>query len=618
MKKRLVSAVLALGLLLGSVSVPAFAEETAGSIEMPPTMEEPETVNTPEPTATPATTETPTPTAAPGTGPRRAARNAPALKVTALPTAAGITYNQTLEEAALTGGSVVTEDGTPVKGTFAWKTPQEKPDAGTHQYDVIFTPEEGQIPPIDAGKVQVTVAQAEVIMAWHYDVESMNYTGQPFQVTSPRVITPDGGTHSGTITYEYRAEGESAYQPGMPQDVGTYYARAAIAAQGNYLGAKTEKELKLLIQKRPAALQVEDYLHPYDGNPVTLEEIPKEAKGYQGETLKGTWSFKGTAPEMRELGTYQVTLVFTPEDANYASNEKTIQVTVQPIDLSNAQVTVAGSYPYCGQAYTPSGSDVTVTLNGQTISASDYELSWENNLNAGQAAVIVKGRNNYGGTVRGEFTIDPIPLNITGIKVKSRKYDGTTRVPVESLILEGVLEADKDKVWADPDSLTATVAGTSAGTYDTVTLGPSMELAGSAKGNYTLPGIELTFTGAQVNGGEGVIIEPAPAPAPAPTPDDSVYYTCRACGYHNWTATEAGYRCDTCGYLESVKQLSGYCNVKGVYTPQTNTTAAAASRAGSTESLPQTGDEGNFLLWGCLLVLSSSALAAMEIRRKRN
>ena len=48
-----------------------------------------------------------------------------------------------------------------------------------------------------------------------------------------------------------------------------------------------------------------------------------------------------------------------------------------------------------------------------------------------------------------------------------------------------------------------------------------------------------------------------------------------------------GYKCDTCGHLESAKQLSGYANVKGVYTPQT-TSAAQAAKA---STIPQTSDD---------------------------
>ena len=54
-------------------------------------------------------------------------------------------------------------------------------------------------------------------------------------------------------------------------------------------------------------------------------------------------------------------------------------------------------------------------------------------------------------------------------------------------------------------------------------------------------------------------------PAPALKQDDSAYYTCKACGYHDWTAVDGGYKCDHCGYVESVKQIAkglhgtGYC-----------------------------------------------------------
>ena len=71
--------------------------------------------------------------------------------------------------------------------------------------------------------------------------------------------------------------------------------------------------------------------------------------------------------------------------------------------------------------------------------------------------------------------------------------------------------------------------------------------------------------------------------------DDNRYYTCTACGHHNWTATAAGYKCDTCGHMET-KQLSGYANVKGVYTPQT-ASAARAAKAAETSAIPQTSDD---------------------------
>lgn len=56
--------------------------------------------------------------------------------------------------------------------------------------------------------------------------------------------------------------------------------------------------------------------------------------------------------------------------------------------------------------------------------------------------------------------------------------------------------------------------------------------------------------------------KPTAAPTPAATPNDKEFYTCPKCGYHNWTATAAGYRCDHCGNVVTL-QLNGYPNVKG-------------------------------------------------------
>lgn len=93
--------------------------------------------------------------------------------------------------------------------------------------------------------------------------------------------------------------------------------------------------------------------------------------------------------------------------------------------------------------------------------------------------------------------------------------------------------------------------------------------------------------------------------------DNITYYTCPSCGYHNWTATDAGYRCDNCGYLESTRQLSGYGNVKGTYTPGSGATSTAAS------TIPQTGDESNPVLWTVLLLVSGLALGGLAIAKRK-
>lgn len=108
---------------------------------------------------------------------------------------------------------------------------------------------------------------------------------------------------------------------------------------------------------------------------------------------------------------------------------------------------------------------------------------------------------------------------------------------------------------------------------------------------------------------------PATTAAPTATPDDSQYYTCVACGHHNWTATADGYKCDTCGHLET-KQISGYKNVKGTYAP---TASSAKTAAATASTIPQTSDEMPIVP---IAIIAIAALLGLGVtaymKKKRN
>ena len=105
----------------------------------------------------------------------------------------------------------------------------------------------------------------------------------------------------------------------------------------------------------------------------------------------------------------------------------------------------------------------------------------------------------------------------------------------------------------------------------------------------------------------------APTATPAPTPDDSQYYTCKDCGHHNWTATADGYKCDTCGRIET-KQLSGYKNVKGTYTP-----TASAAAAKTTSAIPQTSDTMPIIPIAIVMIAALLGLGVtLYMKKKKN
>ena len=151
--------------------------------------------------------------------------------------------------------------------------------------------------------------------------------------------------------------------------------------------------------------------------------------------------------------------VFLDEDGywySYASNEPTCSArlkafTVDVSDISQANVQLTGmpadGYVYDGQAKRPGA---VVTLNGTTLKeGEDYTLSFENNINAGTASLIVNGTGKYMGIIRTPFVIRPgisnADVQLNGIPEKGYVYDGQAKRPGAVVTLNGtVLKEGED------------------------------------------------------------------------------------------------------------------------------------------------------------------------------
>lgn len=95
--------------------------------------------------------------------------------IAVLPTAAEITYGNTLAASALSGGTVQYGNGAGqpgsgtdstkiIAGTFAWKEPSAKPamaDSGTTEFAVVFTPSDSKNYEAVEGRIKLTVHKAE-------------------------------------------------------------------------------------------------------------------------------------------------------------------------------------------------------------------------------------------------------------------------------------------------------------------------------------------------------------------------------------------------------------------------------------------------------------------------
>lgn len=101
--------------------------------------------------------------------------------------------------------------------------------------------------------------------------------------------------------------------------------------------------------------------------------------------------------------------------------------------VTNCTVSGLTAKTYTGKAQTQS---ITVKYRNKTLkNGKDYTVSYQNNINAGTAYVIIKGKGSYSGTVKRSFTIKPaiICKQCTFYKIASQYYTGSQIKPVPKI-----------------------------------------------------------------------------------------------------------------------------------------------------------------------------------------
>lgn len=154
----------------------------------------------------------------------------------------------------------------------------------------------------------------------------------------------------------------------------------------------------------------------------------------------GSYDVKVTATD--SLGTSTITL----ED----------QITIEPASLETASVTLGqDAYTYDATAKTP---DVTVMLDGDTLKQNeDYDVTYQNNINAGTAYVVITGKGNYEGQVSKSFQIEGVNASDITVIVSEEDviYDGSPKMPFTLKLGEEALIIDKDCTAAHGDNINA-------------------------------------------------------------------------------------------------------------------------------------------------------------------
>ncbi len=348
--------------------------------------------------------------------------------ITTPPTATGITYGQALSASTLSGGAAS------VAGTWAWTDGTTKPNAGTPQHEVTFTPTDTNYSTVTTN-VSVAVAKATPTITWGNSSQTVNYTGEAAKITAPTVTLVNGESFSGTISYSYSSN-NSDYASGLPTNAGTYKVKASVGEQSNYIAA-TSAEMMLTISKVN-----------YTGTTAA------STSGMYGMTK--TYELKDLLPEGFTLGTVSV------------SDGNSIFDGTPSVSGTTLTYKLAGNQDNAGKTGT-----ITIPVTGST------------NYNAFELTITVTVTKVRVPTL----TVNPIRMTYTGSPVPNDRISGTATIDgkeikgrwsfVSGQALTNVADSGTKNVTFTPEDTTeygpntGTVVVTITKATPTLTLTPS-------------------------------------------------------------------------------------------------------------------------------------------------
>lgn len=129
-----------------------------------------------------------------------------------------------------------------------------------------------------------------------------------------------------------------------------------------------------------------------------------------------------------------------PVSSNVGYYSTTAAITPFTLGADNATADLtANSFVYNGSEKTP-GATVKADLDGDGIkettltSETDYDMSYENNVNRGTGSATVSGKGNYAGSLTGlDFEIIPAPVENVVVTAPSQDYTGEALEPVPTV-----------------------------------------------------------------------------------------------------------------------------------------------------------------------------------------
>lgn len=286
----------------------------------------------------------------------------------------------------------------------------------------------------------------------------------PATVTYGDTVTPSVGESkpagAGDVTFKFfDKDNHEVLTTAQPFDAGTYKVTASCESESTIYTAEATFTVE------PREIEAKDVAFDkeltYTGNELTQTVTVT----VNGKTLTVGTDYTVSDLTGTEPGSYPVTVAGT---GNYTGTV-TKSFEIAKADISSAEITYdAGPYGYTGKEWKP---EVAVSFNVAALTAdTDYTVSYENNINAGTAKIIITGiGDHFTGSTEKTFTINSAEISgCTFAPIADVTYNTKAQTPAVTVANSGrILTADDyDVKYTDNiNAGTATVTVTGKGNF---------------------------------------------------------------------------------------------------------------------------------------------------------
>lgn len=303
----------------------------------------------------------------------------------------------------------------------------------------------------------------------------------PATVTYGDTVTPSVGESkpagAGDVTFKF-FDKDGNQVSDQPFPVGKYKVTASCESESTiYIAEATFTVEPREIEAKDVAFDKE---LTYTGNELTQTVTVT----VNGKTLTVGTDYTVSGLTGTEPGSYPVTVAGT---GNYTGTV-TKSFEIAKADISSAAITYdAGPYGYTGKEWKP---EVAVSFNDAALTAdTDYTVSYENNINAGTAKIIITGiGDHFTGSTEKTFTINSAEISgCTFAPIADVTYNTKAHTPEVTVAISGrTLEADKDYTVSYASNVNAGTA--------TVTVTGKGNFTGSANTTFTIAKADLNLS----------------------------------------------------------------------------------------------------------------------------